>query len=68
MSNWYGLVDQHHVFLDCHNKEFTCLNEEGNPRIVQGIIRLVIVREILEIKLKKYYRKGYQIFASHMEE
>ena len=34
---------QHHVFLDYHNKEFTCLNEEGNPRTVQGIPRVVTI-------------------------
>jgi hypothetical protein len=22
-------LDQHHVVLDCHNKTFTCLDEEG---------------------------------------
>jgi hypothetical protein len=26
--------DMHHVFLDFYNKEFTCLDEEGNLRIV----------------------------------
>jgi hypothetical protein len=30
-------LDQHHVILDCHNKAFTCLDEEGNRRAVQGI-------------------------------
>jgi predicted aspartyl protease len=36
-------LDQHHVVLDCHNKAFTCLDEEGNPRTVQGIPREVTV-------------------------
>ena len=27
--DWF---DQHHVILDCYNKEFTCLDEEGNLR------------------------------------
>jgi predicted aspartyl protease len=36
-------LDQHHVVLDCHNKAFTFLNEEGNPRTVQGIPRAVTV-------------------------
>jgi hypothetical protein len=36
-------LDQHHVVLECHNNEFTCLNEEGNPRKVQGIPREVTV-------------------------
>jgi hypothetical protein len=61
-------LDQHHAILDYHNKEFTCLNEEGNQRAIQGIPRAVIVREILEMQLKKCYIKGCQIFATHMEE
>ena len=39
-------LEQHHVFLDCYNKEFTCLEEEGNLRIVQGIPKVVTVREV----------------------
>ena len=27
-------LDQHHVILDCHNKEFNCLDEEGKLRKV----------------------------------
>jgi hypothetical protein len=27
-------LDQHHAILDYHNKEFTCLDEEGNLRKV----------------------------------
>jgi hypothetical protein len=30
-------LDQHHAVLDSHNKTFTCMNEEGNPRTIQGI-------------------------------
>jgi hypothetical protein len=36
-------LDQHHVVLDYHNKVFTCLNEKGNPRTIQGIPREVII-------------------------
>jgi hypothetical protein len=32
-------LDKHHVVLDYCNKEFTCLDEEGNLRIFQGIRR-----------------------------
>jgi hypothetical protein len=39
-------LDPHHALLDCHNKEFTFLDEEGNQRKVQGIPRAVIIREI----------------------
>jgi hypothetical protein len=61
-------LDQHHAILDCRNKAFTCLDEEGNQRIVQGILRAVTVREISTMQLKKCYRKGYQLFAAHLEE
>jgi hypothetical protein len=37
-------LDQHHTLLDCHNKEFTCLDEEGKLRKVQGIPREVVIR------------------------
>jgi hypothetical protein len=62
------LLDQHHVVIDCYNKEFTCLDEEGNLRTVQGIPREITIREISVLQLKKSYRKGCQIFAAHMEE
>jgi hypothetical protein len=61
-------LDQHHVVLDCHNKEFTCLDKEGNLRKVQGIPVAVISIEISAMQLKNFYRKGCPIFASHMEE
>jgi hypothetical protein len=61
-------LDQHHDILDCYNKEFTCLYEEGNLRIVQGIPRVLTIREISALQLKKSYKKGFQIFTAHVEE
>jgi hypothetical protein len=61
-------LDQHRVIIECHNKEFNYLDEEGNLRKVQGIPRAVTIREISALQLKKCYRKGCQIFASRMEE
>jgi hypothetical protein len=43
------LLDQHHAILDYHNKEFTFLDEEGSLRKVQGIPRVVTIREILAL-------------------
>jgi hypothetical protein len=42
-------LDQQHVVLECYNKSFTCLDEEGNLMAVQGIPRVVIVREIFNL-------------------
>jgi hypothetical protein len=61
-------VDPHHALLDYHKKEFTCLDEQGNQRKVQGIPIEVNVREISALQLKKCYRRGCEIFAAHMEE
>jgi hypothetical protein len=61
-------LDQHHAILDCRNKAFTCLDEEGNQRAIQGIPRAVTVREISAMQLKKCYRKGCQLFAAHVGE
>jgi hypothetical protein len=61
-------LDQHHVVLDYYNKAFTCLDEEGNLRAVQGMLRVVTIREVSTLQLKKSYRKGCQVFATCMEE
>jgi hypothetical protein len=37
-------LDEHHVVLDCYNKEFTFLDEQGNLRSVQGITRAMTIR------------------------
>jgi hypothetical protein len=39
-------LDQHHSILDCRNKAFTFLNEEGNQKAVQGIPKVVAIREL----------------------
>jgi hypothetical protein len=61
-------LDQHHSILDCCNKAFTFLDEEGSPTKVKGIPRAVTVREISTTQLNKCYMKGCQIFVAHMEE
>jgi hypothetical protein len=61
-------LDQHHAMLDCHNKTFTCLNEEGKQSLVKGIPRPISIREISSLQLKRCFRKGCQLFAAHVEE
>jgi hypothetical protein len=39
-------LDQHHAILDCRNKAFTCLNEEGNRKTIQGIPTVVAIKKI----------------------
>jgi hypothetical protein len=61
-------LDQHHALMDCCNKRFTCLNEEGNQVTIQVIPRAVAVREISTMQLKKCYQKGCQLIAAREEE
>jgi hypothetical protein len=61
-------LDQHHAILDYRSKAFNFLDEEGNQRTFQGIPRVVDIREISAMQLKKCYRKGCQLFATHVEE
>jgi hypothetical protein len=58
--------DQHHTLLECHNKEFNFLDEEGKLRKVHGIPQAVTIREISALQLKKCYRKGCQIIVAHL--
>jgi hypothetical protein len=61
-------LDQYHATLECRYKEFTFLDEEENRRTIQGIPRVVAIREISTMQLKKCYRKGFQLFVAHVEE
>jgi hypothetical protein len=63
--DWLG---KHHVVLDCYNKTITCLDEEGWQGKIQGIPRVVAVRDISAMQLKKSIRKGCHMFVAHMEE
>ena len=37
-------LEAHKVKLDCYNKTFECMNEEGNPVVVKGILKVILVR------------------------
>jgi hypothetical protein len=51
-------LDKNHVFLECYNKEFTFLDEEGNLRTTQGIPRAVTIKEIPFLQMKRSFGKA----------
>jgi hypothetical protein len=61
-------LEKHHVVLDCHNKTFTYLDEEGKQHIVEGIPRPISIRNIPVLPLKRCFKKGFQLYAIHVEE
>jgi hypothetical protein len=58
--DWYDWLDKHHAILDFYNKDFTCLDEEGNLITIQGIPRPISIKEISSLQLKRSFRKGCQ--------
>jgi hypothetical protein len=59
---------KHHVFLDCHNKTFTCLDGNGKHSTVKQVPRPISIREISALQLKRCFRKGFQLYGAHVEE
>ena len=56
-------LEAHRVKLDYYNNTFECMNEEGNIVVVKGIPKVVSA-----IQLKKFCRKGFQLYATHILE
>ena len=61
-------LESHRVKLNYYNKTFECMDEEGNPRVVRGIPKVIFVRQISTMRLKNFNRKGCILYASHVLE
>ena len=61
-------LEAHRVNLDCYNKTFECMDGEGNPVVVKGKTKVISIRHISAMQLKKFCRKGCQLYATHIEE
>ena len=61
-------LEAHRVKLDCYIKTFECMNEEGNPVVLKGIPKIILVIQVSTTQLKKFYRKGCQLYAAHILE
>ena len=61
-------LEVHRVKLDCYNKNFECLDEEGNPRVGRYIPKAISVRHISTKQLKKLCRKSCILYAAHVLE
>ena len=61
-------LEAHRVNLDCYNKTFECMDEEGKPIVVKGIPKVISIRQVSAMQLKKFYRKGCQLYVAHILE
>ena len=44
------------------------MDEEGNPRVLRGILKAISVRNISAMQLKKFCRKVCRLYAAHVLE
>ena len=63
LGSYYILIgmdwlEAHRVKLDCYKKTFEHMDEEGHPRVVRGIPKVVSVRQISAMQLKKLCKEG----------
>jgi len=68
MASYHVLIgmdwlESHHAILDCYGKTITCLTDEGQQVIVKGIPRPISLRQIIALQLKRYLRKGCQLYV-----
>ena len=53
-------LEAHRVNIDCYNKTFERLDEEGNLKVVKGIPKVISSRHILTMQLKKFCGKALE--------
>ena len=56
-------LEPHRVILNCYDKTFTCINNDGKPISVKGIPRKTTIRKIYALQLKRAVRKGCKSYA-----
>ena len=60
-------LENNHDIIHYYNKEFTYVDNQGKQIKVKGIPRHVSITEISSMQLKKSFKKGCKIYATHME-
>ena len=63
--DWTGA---HRANIDCYNKNFECLDEKGNLRVVKGFPKVISGRKSSAMQLKRFYGKIYRVYATHVLE
>ena len=56
-------LEQHRLILNCYDKTFMCINNDGKPISVKGIPRKTTIRHTSTLQLKRVVRKGWKAYA-----
>ena len=59
-------LEEHNVLLNCFDKTFTCIDNNGNNIKVKGIPRKVTIREISSLQIERSVRKGCKVFTVYI--
>ena len=59
-------LEKHQVFLNCFQKTFTCLNNEGERIIATTIPRNIYVIKITSLQMENAIRNGCKVFVVHI--
>ena len=61
--NWLYL---HRTKVSCYEKAIECVDENGEPRVLQGKNNTTSVRMVTTTQAKRICRKGCKLFAIHI--
>jgi len=51
-------LEEHRAKLDCYNKILECINDEGRPQLVRGMLKKVSIRQISTLQLGSFFKKN----------
>ena len=54
--------------LNCFEKTFDCIDENGESKMVRETPKKILTRKISALQLKKCARKGCRVFAIHITD
>ena len=52
--------------MDCHDKFIECVDDNGEPRVLQGKKKAVSVRMVTAMQASYSHEKGCKIFVVHI--
>ena len=61
-------LEKKKAMMNYWDKALHCVDEEGKPFFLKGKQKPISVRQISALQLKRTTRKGYQVYAIHVEE
>jgi hypothetical protein len=59
-------LEKYKVILNCYDKTFTYIDDNGNTIYIKGIPRTISIRKILALQIKICVHKGCKVFFIHV--